>query len=170
MRWLGRGIRRLSARFSQAVIEAAQGRLHAVGPGQPALELGHAAPAVGCQILLQLGQGRAGEFAGPAGVVAPGVVEPRERAALAIGVKPGLEGGAGTAHRLRDGLQPPFALASQWHGQQALAPRAGRFGVAAAGDEVRRAATIWFCPGSAPAQRRASPRRLTSTSLLAELV
>ena len=113
-----------------------------MGLGQPALELRHAAPAAGFQILLQFGQGCAGEFAGPAGVVAPGVMEQRVHAALAIGVKLGLDGGAGAAHRLRDAIQSQFALESQLHGQQALAPRSGRFGVQATGDEVRLAATI----------------------------
>ena len=113
-----------------------------MGLGQPALELRHAAPAAGLQIFLQLGQGHAGEFAGATGVVAPRVVEQRVHAAFAIGVKPGLDGGAGTAHRLRDAVQSQFALESQLHGQQSLAPRAGWFGVQPEGDEVSLAATI----------------------------
>ena len=113
-----------------------------MGLGQPALELRHAAPTAGFQIFLQLGQGRTGEFAGPAGIVAAGVVEQRVHAAFSIGVKPGLDGGAGAAHRLRDAAQSQFALESQLHGEQTLAPRSGRFGVQAAGDEISLAATI----------------------------
>ena len=113
-----------------------------MGLGQPAPELRHAAPAAGLEIFLQLGQGRAGEFAGPTGVVRARVVEQRVHTALAIGVKPGLDGGAGTARGLRNLIQSQFALKSQVHGQQALASRSGWFGVQPAGDEISLAATI----------------------------
>jgi hypothetical protein len=57
-------------------------------------------------------------------------------------VKPSLDGGAGTAHRLRDAIQSQFARQTKLHGKQSLAQRAGRFSVQTADDQVSLTATI----------------------------
>ena len=57
-------------------------------------------------------------------------------------MEPGLDGGAGTAHRLRDAIQAQFARQTELHGEQSLAQRAGRFSVQAAADQVSLTATI----------------------------
>ncbi len=158
--WLGRGTRRLCPGFSQAVIQAAQGQLHPLGPGQPALQFGHAAPPARPQALLQLRQRLPGELAGPAGVVAPRVIHQRGHPALPVAAEPRLEGVDRAAHGQGDRRQPQFALQAQLHGLQALARRARRFRLQAARHQVRLALHIQLCSRSCHPQRLARPPHL----------
>ena len=131
-----------------------------MGLRQPALGLRHAAPAAPFQIRLPINRRLAGGPAGATGVVATRVVEQRVHAALAAGVKPSPDGGAGTAHRRRDPLQSPLAGQTESDGEQPLTPRARGLVLQAAKDQVSRAAATQFCPGSCQARSCVHPRLL----------
>jgi len=115
------------AGFSQAVIETAQRHLDFVVGFQPAPHLRHASPSSGFESGFHLRPGGVRQFGGRTGIVSATILEQRLNTAIAIRIKPFLNGGTGTPRGRGDLLQALLALQSELDRQQTFPPPAGSF-------------------------------------------